>query len=821
MSANLADAAERRSRALRELGIFNLENVEPFDAIVQLAANLCDTPMAALSFNDQSRERFVACRGFSLDKIPTEKGLSDYIVSGGTPIVVNDTRIDMRFRNAPLLKVDVGVRFYAGAPVITSDGIEIGTLAVMDRGVRHLPQEKLAALATLGTQVALLLESNRKPGSPKPGISLRPTNIIDSRFALDTVFSSLPGLYWLLEPEELRVIAVSDSALDTVGGKREDVVGRNIEDALREMDAPTRTDVDKAIASMKRVATTGKEDRLVMLRYHVPARNPEQEVEERFWNIVNAPIRDAGGKLMFIVNRAEDATELARLRERDGKAAKDHRLLEGRARQMEKDVLAHARETERLNEHLRMAQSVAAVGSWEIGIDNAWYFWSDEVITVLGVNPKDHPPTDDIILDATHPDDRKLLLETRAAAIDGTSEMDITHRIVHTDGSVRYVQQQARLVFDGEGAPVKLYGTIQNITRQRQVEQELLTRASQQETVAKLGQNALSVKNIETLWQDAVKVVAKTLDVEYCKILQLLPDNSGVKLMAGVGWKKGLVGKAVVGIARNSQAGYTLLSNEPVIVKDLRSETRFDGPALLHDHGVVSGISVIIAGKDGPWGVLGAHSTHIRPFTQDDVNFFESIANIIAEANYRASVIEERDALVRHHRALLELTRSVVQGCTLRELQNLATRLVTEVLGVEYSNIKELLADGSGMQVVAGTGWQKGVVGHAVLASGKDSHGGLLMRTGKPLTVTDLPNEKRFRPSSMLLDHGVDSSASVLVAGRNGPWGLLGAYTTRRRWFTHNEVSFLENIAEVLAEFGASQDRNRASSPAAEGGEIA
>ncbi|MBW3568480.1 MAG: DUF4175 family protein, partial [Proteobacteria bacterium] len=106
----------------------------------------------------------------------------------------------------------------------------------MDRGVRHLPQEKLAALATLGTQVALLLESNRKPGSPKPGISLRPTNIIDSRFALDTVFSSLPGLYWLLEPEELRVIAVSDSALDTVGGKREDVVGRNIEDALREGD---------------------------------------------------------------------------------------------------------------------------------------------------------------------------------------------------------------------------------------------------------------------------------------------------------------------------------------------------------------------------------------------------------------------------------------------------------------------------------------------------------------------------------------------------------------------------------------------------------
>lgn len=96
MMASLADAAERRSRSLRDLGIFNLERVEPFDAIVQLAANLCDTPMAALSFNDQSRERFVACRGFSLDKIPIEKGLSDYIISGGAPIVVDDTPISER-----------------------------------------------------------------------------------------------------------------------------------------------------------------------------------------------------------------------------------------------------------------------------------------------------------------------------------------------------------------------------------------------------------------------------------------------------------------------------------------------------------------------------------------------------------------------------------------------------------------------------------------------------------------------------------------------------------------------------------------------------
>jgi len=803
MSADFSTAIDRRSRALRELGLFTSDDFAPLDAIVQLAANLCDTPMAALSFNDQTRERFVACKGFTLDKIPAAKGFSDYIVSGGVSLIVNDTRTDTRFRNAPLLKTDADPRFYAGAPVITSDGIEIGTLAVMDRTVRHLPQEKLAALATLGAQVALLLESKARERQNPSTLSLRPTGIIDAQFALNTVFSSLPGVYWLMEPDELRIVAVSDDGLATLALKREAVVGFPMEEILRagREDPENADDIEKAVASMRRVAHTGRTDQLVMFRYEVPADGKDSDVEERYWNILNAPVFDARGKLLYVLNRGEDVTELAQLRKRENKASKDRRLLEGRAKQMEKDILVRSSEMERLNEHLRMAQSVANIGSWEIGVGNDFRFWSDEVYAILGFGPKEHPPNDDLILDATHPDDLAAVLSSRAAAIDGDGAFDITHRIVDTDGGIRFVQQQARLALDSNGAPVKLFGTIQDITRQRQAENELLTRARQQEAVARLGQKALSLTRIETLWDEAVRVVAKTLDVEYSKVQQLLPDRSALKLVAGVGWKKGLVGNAMVGVERSSQAGFTLLSKEPVVVRDLRSETRFNGPPLLRDHGVVSGITVVIAGKEGPWGVLGAHSTHRRNFTRDDVNFFESIANIVAEATYRDHMTQEKDAQARHHRALLELTRNVTRGMGLRKLQNLATRLVTEALNVEYSNVKELLADGSGMQVVAGTGWQKGVVGHAVLASAKDSHGGDVMRDGV-LTVTDLPNEKRFRPSSLLLDHGVDSSASVVIAGETGPWGLLGAYTTGRRRFTRDDVSFLQNVAGILAEAG-------------------
>ena len=96
-----------------------------------------------------------------------------------------------------------------------------------------------------------------------------------------------------------------------------------------------------------------------------------------------------------------------------------------------------------------------------------------------------------------------------------------------------------------------------------------------------------------------------------------------------------MVGQATVGIEPQSQAGYTLQSDTPIIVEDLRTETRFSGPPLLHDHGVVSGVSVIIPGQDQPYGVLGVHTTKQQTFTDDDANFLQAVSNVLATAIQR------------------------------------------------------------------------------------------------------------------------------------------------------------------------------------------
>lgn len=176
--------------------------------------------------------------------------------------------------------------------------------------------------------------------------------------------------------------------------------------------------------------------------------------------------------------------------------------------------------------------------------------------------------------------------------------------------------------------------------------ERLRRREQEQAVVAALGVEALEGASLDELFEEAVRRLAATLGVEFAKILEQLPDKRRLRLRAGVGWRPGLVGTLTLGTDRGSQAGYTLRSGKPVVVTDLASETRFTGAALLLDHGVVSGMSVIIEGRGGPWGVVGAHTAQRRSFTEDDIHFLQAIANVLADAIERRrgeDAIRERD----------------------------------------------------------------------------------------------------------------------------------------------------------------------------------
>jgi signal transduction histidine kinase len=167
----------------------------------------------------------------------------------------------------------------------------------------------------------------------------------------------------------------------------------------------------------------------------------------------------------------------------------------------------------------------------------------------------------------------------------------------------------------------------------------LEARARQQKAVAELSQRALEGRDLGSLLDDAVSLVPRILRVEFCKVLELLPD--GLLLRAGDGWKEGYVGHATLPAGTESHGGFTLLSSSPVIVEDFQTETRFHPPSLFVEHRIRSGISVIVHGRGKPFGVLGAHTAEQRKFTGDDVHFLQSVANVLAAAIERRGLEEE------------------------------------------------------------------------------------------------------------------------------------------------------------------------------------
>ncbi|MDX1547060.1 MAG: PAS domain S-box protein [Rhodothermales bacterium] len=188
------------------------------------------------------------------------------------------------------------------------------------------------------------------------------------------------------------------------------------------------------------------------------------------------------------------------------------------------------------------------------------------------------------------------------------------------------------------------------------LEAELAQRLRQQAAVAELGRRGLAGTPVQEALDFAVEAVAAALEVELCKVL-ICDDGAGdLRLVAGVGWAEGVVGEARVPAGEDSQAGFTLQAGAPVVVEHFEEETRFGRPALLAEHGVVSGVSVPLHVGGAPYGVLGAHARRAKRFTADDVHFIQAVGHVLSGAieRHRAEqALRESEARAR---AILDTT---------------------------------------------------------------------------------------------------------------------------------------------------------------------
>ncbi len=150
-----------RVQALSELKVLDTVAEDVFDAVAGQAARVCETPAALLSFVDRERLWFKARIGLELRETPRGTAFCTHAILERNLFEVHDTRADRRFANNPLVTGDTGARFYAGMPLVTSEGFALGTLCVIDRVPRRLDSRQIESLRDLATVVGALLE-NRK-----------------------------------------------------------------------------------------------------------------------------------------------------------------------------------------------------------------------------------------------------------------------------------------------------------------------------------------------------------------------------------------------------------------------------------------------------------------------------------------------------------------------------------------------------------------------------------------------------------------------------------------------------------------------------------
>ena len=121
---------------------------------------------------------------------------------------------------------------------------------------------------------------------------------------------------------------------------------------------------------------------------------------------------------------------------------------------------------------LAEAQHIAGIGNWETDIQKNTLTWSDEIYRIFGYKPQEFEASTEFFLNSVHPDDRELVVQSSEEALNEMKPYNIDHRIVLPDGTQRFVHEQAKIITDETGKPVRLLGTVQDTTDRMKSEEE-------------------------------------------------------------------------------------------------------------------------------------------------------------------------------------------------------------------------------------------------------------------------------------------------------------------------------------------------------------
>lgn len=416
----------RRLKSLHTLQLLDTPPEEKFDSVTRLAAQMFEMPVAFITFIDENRQWFKSTYGLGPDfmcETPRTVAFCAHTIESKTPFIVPDARQNVIFADNPFVVDEPYVRFYAGVPLVTKDGLAMGSLALLDFVPRELSAEHEAMLVDLASVVVNILEERRASMEAR-GFERR----------LRTLVSSTSDIVTLLDAGG-KILYESDAVWSILGYSTDDLLGKNAFDFVHPDDLP------QVVPVFEKLVASGDSALPQIATFRFAHREGGWRVLE-----VVASSRLSDPDIAAIVVNSRDVTERHRV-----EAALQH--------------------SETL---FKSAFELSAIGMALVGLDGTWLRVNLRLSEMLGYSAEELLAL--TFQDLTYPDDLISDLEQLALLLKGDIPFyQLEKRYFRKDGQLIWASLHVSLVRDTFGQPVHFISQVQDISARKQAEAELET----------------------------------------------------------------------------------------------------------------------------------------------------------------------------------------------------------------------------------------------------------------------------------------------------------------------------------------------------------
>lgn len=591
-------------------------------------------------------------------------------------------------------RMGVEIQFSGRRFFITSDRLQILNLllatyeaAVQRNGQLERTQDELRQLNdSLESQVAERTESLRQELTERRRIEQERLLLLDkerqaraeaeaARAQFRALFEAAPGLYVVLDANDLTVVGASQAYLVATYTERAAIVGRSIFDVLPDdPDDPKAEGVAALRASFRRLMESGQSDPMGLQRY--PIRTPSGVFEERWWSPLNVPVRNAEGQIALILHRVEDVTGYVQQRF-GGNPPPGVDFQDGNYR-IEAELVQRSLELRstldllrRSEAQLQMAGRCAQMGGWSMEIQDLRIDLSAEAARILGLQAGQQIDPD-TALALYHPDHRDRVRSAVRDCMTTGTPYDLEVRLTGSGDQLRWVRSIGLAERDGQGRIVRVQGALQDITSQKLAATRIAAHNARLQLLNEITRSIGIQSSLRALGQTVCSALRRDLPADLCLLLAGGPQPDEWRVVGSHGEVAGE--QLMIGTVPPVDLLTPFLDGHPRHVAQLRPRNDFLG--LIEHCGCQCAIVVPLRVDQQVHGLLVVAHHVPDAFSSPDSEFLIQLGEHVALAARQAQLQNE---LTSAYMSLQRSQRQMVQQERMRASAELASGIAHDI----------------------------------------------------------------------------------------------------------------------------------------------